>query len=133
MEKSRNTINSLWTIKAQSEHNLRDRGISLDYKVYSLEWINNLPDIKQARLWNSQNQDVTFLNAKPGSYIVKSKFEFLLEYFNKLDDNSKLIVKKFNADQYIILEQKSPDTPTDLHMGTGGHGIQHHKEVKHHN
>ena len=74
LEKSPSSMKSLWTIKAQSEPNHRDRGIVLDYKVCSREWINHLPDTKHARIWNSQNHDVTFLNAKPGLYKVKSKF-----------------------------------------------------------
>ena len=72
-EKSPNNTKSMWIIKAQSEHNLREGGIVLDYNVDSCEWINNLPDIKHARLWNS------------------------------------------------------------LHKGTGDHGIQRHKKIKHHN
>ena len=88
-EKLPSNIKSLWAIKAQSVHNLRDRGIILDYKIDSREWINNLPDIKHVKLWNIQNCDVTFLNAKPELYNVKSNFKFLMEYYKKLDDNSK--------------------------------------------
>ena len=122
----------MWTIKAQSEHNLRDRIIVVEYIVDSRERIKNLPDIKHAGLWNRQNLDFTFLNAKPGSYKVKTKFEFLMEYYNTLDDNSKSIINKLNAVKYLLLLNNSHCNSLTGHLKSiGGYGIEHNQEVKH--
>ena len=49
-------ISNLWKVRDQEREDLRDRQLQLDYKITSKQWINDLPPISQAKLWNKDIQ-----------------------------------------------------------------------------
>ena len=63
-------IKALWTIRKQEREDLRSRDIQLDYTVTPKQWINDLPPIAQAKLWNN---DIFNKTIDPSEFKYDSK------------------------------------------------------------
>ena len=60
-----------------NRENLRDRGKKLDYTLSQKQYINFLPPIAQAKLWNL-NEIAT--GVEPVTFKSNSKFQYMVEY-----------------------------------------------------
>ena len=76
-------IKKLWKLKKISRENLRDRGIQIEYPLSPKQWINALPPIAQAKLWNSISirKDVAKTTFKLDSKLIYQS-EYALELYN---------------------------------------------------
>ena len=95
--------------------NLRDRGIQIDYPLSTKQWINALPPIAQAKLWNNTSirKDV----AKT-AFKLDSKMEYQSQYALELYNNQEIYAdywkvkreeeqqnKTLTEDQYNIVNK----------------------------
>ena len=72
-------MQKLWTQKLDTRE-LRDKGIKLDFKVSNRNYINNLPPVRHAKIWNSQTNSTEFQADKPILYKAKLIDRYLCEY-----------------------------------------------------
>ena len=70
-------IKSLWTIRQQEREDLRSRDTQLDYTLTPKQWINDLPPIAQAKLWNN---DIFSKTIDPSEFKYDSKQYYLDKY-----------------------------------------------------
>ena len=77
---------NLWKIKEQVPDNPRDWQIQLDYRITTKLWINDLPPISQAKLWNN---DLQIKNNKPDYFKFHSKVHFIECYEHIKDENNE--------------------------------------------
>ena len=70
-------ISNLWKVRDQEREDLRDRQLQLDYKITSKQWINDLPPISQAKLWN---KDIQIKNNEIDYFKQQSKIHFIKRY-----------------------------------------------------
>jgi len=70
-------ISNLWKDREQNRFNLRDRGKQLDYPMSQKQWINSLPPIAQAKLWNSNDMDI---GIETLTLKNNNKFELIVQY-----------------------------------------------------
>ena len=80
-------VRDLWVRKESTRDDLRDRGLQLDYPLSNKQWINNLPPIAQAKLFNSCKLDKTVL---PSTFKLDSKRIFIIEYHKEIYQNPSL-------------------------------------------
>ena len=72
-------VQKLWTQK-QDTHELRNKGIKLDFKVSNRDYINNLPPVRHAKIWNNQTNSTEFLADKPMLYKAKLRYRYVCAY-----------------------------------------------------
>ena len=60
-----------------NRENLRDQGKKLDYTLSQKQYINDLPPIAQAKLWN-HNEIAP--GVEPVAFKSNSKFQYMIEY-----------------------------------------------------
>jgi len=75
-ESSPHHIKDLWTLKEKRE-GLRNDNPHIEYKTSARQWINNLPPLSQAKLWNNDGNDK---NVKPSAFKSASKKRYLANY-----------------------------------------------------
>ena len=87
-------IKKLWKLKKITRENLRDRGIQIDYPLSTKQWINALPPIAQAKLWNNTSirKDVAKTTFK-----LDSKMEYQSEYALELYNNQEIYADYWKA------------------------------------
>ena len=95
-------------IKKKTLENLRDRGIQIDYPLSTKQWINALPPIAQAKLWNNTSirKDVAKTTFK-----LDSKMEYQSEYALELYNNQEIYADYWKAKRE---EEQQNKTLTDL-------------------
>ena len=62
-------IKNLWKIREQAREDLRDRHLQLDFRITNKQWINDLPAILKAKLWNNDPQ-IKITNLTISNYIA---------------------------------------------------------------
>ena len=87
-------IKQLWTIKTQNQTDLRDKGIILDYPVCSKHYINQLPLVAHAKLWNSQGNDKYNKELRANTYKAQSKQNLIGSYLPLMSPKQRDIVLK---------------------------------------
>ena len=70
-----------------TRENLRERGKKLDYILSPKQWINALPPISQAKLWNNHGLDSS---VEPSTFKTNSKLSFLEKYHVDIRRNPEL-------------------------------------------
>ena len=80
-------IRKLWREKEMTRENLRERGKKLDYILSPKQWINALPPISQAKLWNNHGLDSS---VEPSTFKTNSKLSFLEKYHVDIRRNPEL-------------------------------------------
>ena len=70
-------ISRLWTVRQQEREDLRDQSVKLSFPVTGKQWINDLPPILHAKLWNEDTQP---RNNEPEEFKRYSKQYFLSKY-----------------------------------------------------
>ena len=70
-------ISRLWTVRQQEREDLRDQSVKLSFPVTGKQWINDLPPISHAKLWNEDTQP---RNNEPEEFKRYSKQYFLSNY-----------------------------------------------------
>ena len=61
--------------------------VQLDYPLSNKQWINNLPPIAQAKLFNSCKLDKTVI---PSAFKLDSKRVYIIEYHKEIYQNPSL-------------------------------------------
>ena len=80
-------IRKLWREKEMTRENLRNRGKKLDNTLSTKQWINALPPISQAKLWNNHELDGS---VEPNTFKTNSKLSFLEKYQVDIRRNPEL-------------------------------------------
>ena len=93
----------LWRQKLDMRE-LRDKGIKLDFKVSNRDYINNLPPIRHAKIWNNQSNSIEFQADKPPLYKAKLKDRYLCDYVSsytevELEIHNKIIQRREDNSQ----------------------------------
>ena len=70
-----------------TRENLRERGKKLGYTLSPKQWINALPPISQAKLWNNHELDSS---VEPSTFKTNSKLSFLEKYHVDIRRNPEL-------------------------------------------
>ena len=70
-------IKNLWQIRTSEVNYLRDTTLKMTYTVTSKQWINDLPPITHAKLWNNYTQPK---HDEPKDFKRYSKYDLLKEY-----------------------------------------------------
>ena len=78
-------MQKLWTQK-HATRELRDKGIKLAYKVSNRDYINNLPPVRHAKIWNNQTNSIEFQADKPIHHKAKLKDRYLCSYVSSYTD-----------------------------------------------
>ena len=76
-DKAPSNVRKLWTKKPIKRLDLRLQNTQLLHPVTTKQWINNLPPVAQAKLWNRSKTDT---NLKVSSYKYESKFNYINQY-----------------------------------------------------
>ena len=76
-------IKALWNVREQTRTDLRDQGIMLAYPVSHKEYINTLPALEQAKIWDNKH-DKYVKEGKPLSYKQTNKQNYIMEYISKM-------------------------------------------------
>jgi hypothetical protein len=85
-------VKALWQIREHTEYNLRETGILLKYPVSSKEYINRLPLICQAKLWNNQPHDKEMKESSRSAYKSRTKCEMINAYFEHLSNDELILI-----------------------------------------
>ena len=80
--KSPYNVKKLWTLHETWREDLRVKGQKLYFKVTPKQWINNLPPIAGAKLWNNTEIDTKM---KPSLFKNECKQHYLDRYRKKLE------------------------------------------------
>ena len=72
-----NRISDLWRVREMNHENLRDRAKKIDYPMSQKQWINSLPPIAQAKLWNVNEIET---GAEPLTFKSNSKYRYIVQY-----------------------------------------------------
>ena len=80
-------IQALWRERVVTRENLRDRGNNIEYPLSQKQWINALPPIAQAKLWNKSELNKA---VDPPYYKTQSKLMFLKQYHDEIHSNPEL-------------------------------------------
>ena len=87
-------VKQLCNIKTQNCTDLRDKGIILDYPVCSKHYINQLPLVAHAKLWNSQGNDKYNKELRANTYKAQSKQNLIGSYLPLMSPKQRDIVLK---------------------------------------
>jgi hypothetical protein len=90
-------VKALWRPRSQSQHLLREKGIMLDYPVSHKEYINRLPLICQAKLWNNQPFDKELKTSSRNLYKSRTKFAMINDYFQFLTEEELMFIGENNG------------------------------------
>ena len=90
---SPNNVQKLWRQKLDTRE-LRDKGIKLDFIVSNRDYINNLPPIRHAKIWNNQLNSTEFQADKPTLYKAKLKDRYLCDYVSSYTEEELIIHNK---------------------------------------
>ena len=95
---SPSNVQKLWRQKLDTRE-LRDKGIKLDFKVSNRDYINNLPPIRHAKIWNNHSNSTEFQADKPTLYKAKLKDRYRCDYVSsyteeELQIHSKIIQRQ---------------------------------------
>ena len=82
-KKSPYNVQQLWTIRERHRDNMRDTGSLLEYPRSSLQWVNNLPTVAQAKLWNNCK---LVKDVKPSIFKLDCKKAYLNRYPSSISD-----------------------------------------------
>jgi hypothetical protein len=85
-------VKALWRPRLQQQIQLRQRGIILDFPVTAKEWINRLPLICQAKLWNNQPYDKEVKERSRQAYKAHVKFDLINSYFDHLSVEELIMI-----------------------------------------
>ena len=77
-------IKNLWQIRTSEIIYLRDTTLKMTYTVTSKQWINDLPPITHAKLWNNNTQPK---HDKPKDFKRYSKYDLLKQYEAQTENN----------------------------------------------
>jgi len=85
-------VKALWYIREQSQYLLREKGIMLDFPISSKNYINRLPLVCQAKLWNNQPYEKQIKESSRQSYKSRTKFEMINNYFSSLTEEELIFI-----------------------------------------
>ena len=95
-------IHNLWRLREVNRENLRDRGKKLDYTLSQKQYINALPPIAQAKLWNLNEIET---GVEPVTFKNNSKFQYMIEYDQQIRREPELykeyLDKKKNQEKNV--------------------------------
>ena len=77
----------------------RDIGIMLDYPVSQKEYMNSLPAVVHAKIWNNQQHDKFVKEGKPLSYKQTNKQTYIMKYISKLTPEERDTILHQTTDQ----------------------------------
>ena len=77
-------IKNLWQIRTSENNYLRDTTLKMTYTMTTKQWINDLPPITHAKIWNNNTQPK---HDEPKYYKRYSKLDLLKQYETQKDDN----------------------------------------------
>ena len=80
-EKSPKHVRNLWTIKENSAHILRDRGMKIETPFTKKDWISRLAPSFQAKLWNKTAQKFDW-DIDPIYFKKQVKTHYLSKYIS---------------------------------------------------
>ena len=103
-------IQASWNVRTKEREDLRSRKIKLDYKVTPKQWINDLPPIAQAKLWNN---DILNKTIEPPEFISDSKAYYLSKSRRRRHDCRQ---RRWNSNTET-LSHPLFNSPTDKAMG----------------
>ena len=129
-------IKALWNIREQTRTNLRDREIMLDYPVSQKEYINTLPAVVQAKIWNNQQHDKDVKEGKPQGQINQpTNQQTLMQYLGSMDLYCYVILGSLFAPNFFSRRSEGGQRPNCLWTSSvpgAGKGLLDHTCIRPH-